>query len=139
MNKEYQAWMTKKFETVIVSVSPSNLEWKEIRKEYESRTGSTNPYDFPEIDEEIKGKYRHEITLKNVSLTEAQEFAEPIRIANPDQGVSITADKSLIGNTTWNDQMKMFWEYPVFTKIGEQFKQARITEAKEKNLIASWE
>ena len=139
MNNDYQAWMTKKFKTATVIISPSNLEWKTIREEYENRTGSTNPYDFPEIHEEIRGKYRHEIILKNVSLTEAQEFAEPIRIANPEQCVSISAEKSYIGNTSWNDQMKMFWEYPVYTKIGEQLKQARVSEAKEKNLIASWE
>jgi hypothetical protein len=35
--------------------------------------------------------------------------------------------------------MKMFWEYPVFTAVGEQLKQVRIAEAAEKNLIASWE
>jgi len=109
-NSEYQSWMNKKQDEVTVHISL--LESEDGKK----------------------------IILNNVSLNEAQEFAEPIRIMYPERCVTLyTRNGSVIGNTSWNDQMEMFWEYPVFTAVGETLKQERVAEAKSKNLIASWE
>jgi hypothetical protein len=58
----------------------------------------------------------------------------------PGQHVNIYGDdNSFIGNVTWNDQMKMFWEYPTYTDLGNKLREARMAEAKQLNLIASFE
>jgi hypothetical protein len=137
---EYQRWMDKRQESVTVSISLSASQVAVVTEEFKSLTGSTNYYDNPELYDSIVTQHKTEIVLPGVSLNEAQAFAEPLRILYPDLCVSLyTRDGSFIGNTSWNDQMKMFWEYPVFTAVGEQLKQVRTAEAAEKNLIASWE
>jgi hypothetical protein len=35
--------------------------------------------------------------------------------------------------------MKMFWEYPTYTDLGNKLREARMAEAKQLNLIASFE
>ncbi len=79
--------------------------------------------------------------LNDVTFKQAQKFAEPIRIAHPDQCVSLYNEEagSFIGNTSWNDQVKMFWEYPVYTLEGKKVMQERSEDAKAQGLIASWE
>jgi len=126
---------------VRISLSPSQEQYAQIRAEYLVKTGSDNYYDFPDIFDQMVKDVRQEWTLENVTFTQAQAFAEPIRIANPDQCVTLYNDKngSFIGNTTWNDQIKMFWEYPVYTEQGAEIMLMRQTEAADQGLIASWE
>ena len=126
---------------VRISLSPSQEQYAQIRAEYLVKTGSDNYYDFPDIFDQMVQDVRQEWTLENVTFTQAQAFAEPIRIANPDQCVTLYNDKngSFIGNTTWNDQIKMFWEYPVYTEQGAEIMLMRQTEAADQGLIAAWE
>jgi hypothetical protein len=139
-NAEYNKWMNTKQTEVKIAISPSAIECKLINDEYERVTGSTNYYDHPETHDTIRDRYRKVITLADVSLNEAQAFAEPIRIANPDQCVSLyTGQNSFIGNTTWNDQLEMFFEYPTYTEIGKQIMAKRKEEAEAMGVMASWE
>jgi len=126
---------------VRISLSPSQEQYAQIRAEYLVKTGSDNYYDFPDIFDQMVQDVRQEWTLENVTFTQAQAFAEPIRIANPNQCVTLYNDKngSFIGNTTWNDQIKMFWEYPVYTEQGAEIMLMRQTEAADQGLIAAWE
>lgn len=140
MQNEYQLWMNKKQKEVKISISPSDLEYSVINKEYIQATGTDNYYDHPEKWEEIRNKFRKEIVLHNISLRDAQAFAEPIRIANPNQCVSLYADgNSFIGNTTWNDQLEMFFEYETYTSIGSEIMAKRKAEAEAQGISASWE
>lgn len=139
INNEYNEWMNKKFSKVQISVSPSEIEYEAINREYLEATGTDNYYDFPEKHDEIRKKYNRIVDLHNISLNEAQAFAEPIRIANPNQCVSLYAEDSFIGNTTWNDQLEMFFEYPTYTEIGKQIMEKRKTEADTLGIVASWE
>jgi len=137
---DYKKWMNQKQSEVRITISPSPLEYAAIMKEYSLLTGSTNYYDNPDLYNEISNRTRKEIILENVSLNEAQAFAEPIRIAFPDQCVSIHAgENSFIGNTSWNDQLKMFFEYPTFTEIGKTIMENRKAEANAMGIQASWE
>ena len=139
-NTEYNEWMNQKQSEVKITVSPSSVEHKMIMAEYQSKTGSDNYYDNREVYDEIYNRFRKEISLEDVSLNEAQAFAEPIRIAYPDQCVTLyTGTNSFIGNTSWNDQLKMFFEYPTFTLIGERIMANRKTEANAQGVIAAWE
>jgi len=131
---------TRKMPALTVSLTPSPLAYAEIRREYQVRTGTDNTYDHPEIWNELVKRRRVDLVLENVSFDEAQAFAEPIRIAHPDQNVNIyDGNGSFIGNTSWNDQMKMFWEYPVYTEYGNFLRDNRIAEAKTLGTVASWE
>jgi hypothetical protein len=137
---DYKKWVNQKQSEVRITISPSPLEYSAIMKEYSLLTGSTNYYDNPDLYNEISNRIRKEIILENVSLNEAQAFAEPIRIAFPDQGVSLHAgENSFIGNTSWNDQLKMFFEYPTFTEIGKTIMENRKAEANAMGIQASWE
>jgi hypothetical protein len=137
---DYKKWMNVKNEEVRISISLSSLEVELVNKEFKSLIGSDNYYDNPDLHDSISKKLRKEIILKNVSLHEAQAFAEPIRIAYPDQCVSLyTGKNSFIGNTTWNDQLKMFFEYPTFTEIGKSIMEIRKAEANAQGIQASWE
>jgi hypothetical protein len=139
-NAEYNQWMNTKQSEVKVSISPSLLECRAINDEYKRLTGSDNYYDDRELHDSLYNRHRKEITLQDVTLAEAQAFAEPIRIANPDQCVSLsTGQNSFIGNTTWNDQLKMFFEYPTYTEIGKRIMEKRKEEANAMGVQASWE
>jgi hypothetical protein len=140
MDEKYTKWMNEKQSEVIVSISPSPLECKIINDEYKRLTGSDNYYEDRELHDSLYNRYRKEIILENVSLNEAQAFVEPIRIANPDQCVSLyTGKNSFIGNTTWNDQLQMFFEYPTYTEVGKKIMAKRKTEANSQGVIAAWE
>jgi type IV secretory pathway component VirB8 len=139
-NTEYNEWMNQKQSEVKITVSPSSIEHKMIMAEYQAQTGSDNYYDNREVYDEIYNRFRKEIILENVSLNEAQAFAEPIRIANPDQCVSLyTSKNSFIGNTTWNDQLQWFIEYPTYTEVGKHIMAKRKAEANAQGVMASWE
>ena len=98
-------------------------------------------YDNLELWESLVKSYRTTWELNDITFKQAQAFAEPIRIAHPDQCVSLYNEetRSFIGNTSWNDQLEMFWEYPTYTKEGSEIMSVRQTSAKEEGLIASWE
>ena len=140
MSKEYTKWMNEKQTEVKISISPSPFECRAINDEYKRLTGSDNYYDDRDLHDFLYNKYRKEIILENISLKEAQAFSEPIRIANPDQCVSLyTGQNSFIGNTTWNDQLKMFFEYETYTEIGKHIMSKRKKEANAMGIQASWE
>ena len=139
-SQEYQNWMNTIQESVTISLSPSTEKWQLARAEYEALTGTDDMYEHIDIWKGIIGKYYTEQVHKGISLKRAQEIAEPIRIAHPDECVSIySSDKSFIGNTSWNDQMKMFWEYETYTPEGAALAAARKAEAEKLGLKAAWE
>ena len=137
---DYAKWMNQKQSEVRIHISPSAFETQFINEEYKRKTGTDNYYDFPEIHDSIRERFRRVITLQDITLNEAQAFAEPIRIAHPDQCVSLYAgENSFIGNTTWNDQLEMFFEYPTYTEIGKEIMTKRKAEAEAQGVKASWE
>jgi hypothetical protein len=133
--------MTSIQKQVRIVLSPSLEQYSQIRAEFLAQSGSDDYYSNPNLFDKITKGIQKEWTLDNVTFGEAQCFAEPIRIANPDQCVSLYNDKtnSFIGNTSWNDQMEMFWEYPVYSIEGAEIKEARQMMAEEQGLCASWE
>ena len=109
-NSEYMKWMNTVQSVVRVRLSPSHEEYANARAEYEALTGTADTYEHNDIWNNIIDKYGKLWVLENISLLDAQKFAEPIRIANPNECVSLyTDDKSFIGNTSWADQMKHFF------------------------------
>jgi len=83
-----------------------------------------------------------EVPMKGISFRQAQAIAEPWRMANPKGFANIIEKESnsFIGNTTWEDQMDMFWGYETFTPEGEAAAFARNEEAKALGIIGpSWE
>lgn len=126
---------------VKVVLSPSKEQFAQIRAEYFAQTGSSNYYDNRELFDSMVEAARTTWELNDVTFKQAQVFAEPIRIAHPDQCVSLYNEEagSFIGNTSWNDQVKMFWEYPVYTLEGEKVMQERSEDAKAQGLIVAWE
>jgi hypothetical protein len=83
-----------------------------------------------------------EVPVKGVSFRQAQAIAEPWRMANPKGFANIAdpASNSFIGNTTWHDQMEMFWGYETFTPEGAAAAFARNEEAKALGIPGpSWE
>lgn len=123
-----------------ISLTPSKDTMIHVRRDYQNITGTDNTYEFPDLWRDLYVIACSEHTYEGITLEEAQALAEPIRIAQPDRHVNIYTTKGdFIGNTTWNDQMKMFWEYPVYTPEGERLRDERMAEAAVKGLIASWE
>jgi hypothetical protein len=131
---------TKKLSEVKIVLSPSAGEYKVIRDRYEEVYGTTDTYAHPEAWERISNQYKKTVVLANVSMKEAEAFAEPIRIMCPDQHVNLYgSDGSLIGNVTWNDQLKMFWGYPTYTEIGKAIMAKRTEEQAALGIQPSWE
>ena len=63
------------------------------------------------------------ITLENVTMRQACEMAESIRIAKPDSYVNIESPKpggDFICNVTWNAQCTEFLEYETYTEEGAE-------------------
>lgn len=131
---------TKKVAEVKVVVSPSSKGYAEARSRYEAETGTTNTYTFNDVWESIIAEYKTTLVLDNVSMEEAEAFTEPIRIAFPDQHVSLYgSDNSFIGNVTWADQLKMFWGYPTYTEIGKAIMEKRTADQAALGVQPSWE
>lgn len=124
-----------------VILSPSREQYFQIRAEFKAQTGSTNIYDNYGLWESLEQSCRTVWIFNDITFNQAQAFAEPIRIANPDQCVSLYNEEngSYIGNTSWNDQIRMFWEYPVYTEEGASIMSTRKNIAQENGEIASWE
>lgn len=135
---EYEIWMNTKQPVINATMSPSAQACAEIREEFKAATGSDNYYDNRDLWEHMYDKACVKFTFTDMSLKEAQAILEHNRIANPDQNVSLSAGKSYIGNVTWNDQMKMFWEYETYTEQGAKLAAARKAECDALGLIAAW-
>jgi len=136
----YTEFMNRKIETIKLTLSPSEEVYDKIRKTYFEKTGSDNYYDHREIWDSIYKEHQFSLELKNSSFKEAQVFAEPIRISHPDQCVSLYgSDNSFIGNTSWADQLKMFFEYETYTEVGKSIMEKRKAEAEAAGEVASWE
>jgi hypothetical protein len=140
MSKSYQKFMNTIRKSLTVTLSLSTAAAQQARAEYEALTGTDNTYEHSDIWDKIYRSYSQKFEYANMSLNQIQTLVEPLRIAHPDQCVSIsTDDKCFIGNTTWNDQMKMFWEYETYTPQGAALAAARKTEAEAAGLRAAWE
>lgn len=136
----HEEFNTRKMEALTVSLTPSPSAYAEIRREYLTLTGTDNTYEHGDVWTELVKRRRVDLVLERVSFDEAEAFAEPLRIAHPDQNVNIyDGEGSFIGYTTWNDQMQMFWEYPVHTEYGDYLRGGRIREATALGITASWE
>lgn len=140
MNSSYEAFQNKKRSVITVTLSPSAEVMKKVYDEYERITGTDNTYEHREVYEALYKEARTEFTLNNRSFAEAEVFAESIRIDNPDQNVNISdGEGNFVCHVTWNDQMKMFFEYPTYTQRGLALAMKRQAEAAEQGVVASWE
>jgi hypothetical protein len=129
-----------KIDKVTVKLYPSQREYEKIRSAYNEVHGNDNTLEDDDLWNSLVRKYTSEMNLHDVTLEEAEIFAEPIRISHPDQCVTISyGENSFIGYTSWTDQMEMFWEYPVYTEGGKVAKTWRKRIAEEKEYIASYE
>ena len=138
--REYREFMDRIQPEITVHISPDANGIKAAAQEYFELTGTDNPFEHRELNEEIYRKHKTTLTLRDISLHEAQAFAEPIRIAHPDQCVSLsTPDGSWIGNTSWKDQMEMFFGYEVYTPYGERLKRERNEYAEAEGIPMAWE
>lgn len=139
---DHDAFMDRRESQIKISVGLSPAERLVADREYLNQTGNDpvwSYYNDRETYEEIEKKYRTEIVLRDTTWLEAQVFAEPIRIAYPGQCVSLYGGNSFIGNTTWNDQMKMFFGYPVYTPYGEKLKAEANEYAEAEGIPMAWE
>jgi hypothetical protein len=138
--QEFHNHMSKKRPFLEIVLSPNEAMMKEVRKQYEFITMTDDIYEDRDLWDKLYLEACTVTRLENISLNEAEVIAEPIRIDNPDQNVSIT-DRAgnYHGHTTWNDQMKMFFEYPTFTQRGLALATVRQIEAGDQGIIASWE
>jgi hypothetical protein len=131
---------TKTLPQVKIVLSPSTEDYRSIRFQYEQITGTDNTYENPELWNELVAKFTKTLIVENISIKEAEAIAEPIRMMHPDQHVNLYgSDDSFIGNTTWNDQWKMFWGYPTYTPAGKAVMAKRLREQAEKSILPSWE
>lgn len=140
MSTSYQKFKSDIRKVLTITLSPSTADYQTARAEYEALTGTDNTYTHSDIWDRIIKAYDKQWVYNNISLDAGQTIAEPIRLAHPDQCVSLhTDDKCFIGNTTWNDQMKMFWEYETYTPEGAALAAARKAVCDAEGKIAAWE
>jgi hypothetical protein len=131
---------TKKVSEVKIVLSPSPAQYQDARYRYSEITGTDNTYENPNIWDSLLEARRSTLVLENVSMKEAEAVAEPIRIMFPDQCVTLYgSDSSFIGNVTWNDQLKMFWGYPTYTKAGKAIMSKRMEEQAALGIQPSYE
>lgn len=72
------------------------------------------------------------IKLENVTMRQACEMTESLRIAKPEAFVNVESPKpngDFICNVTWNDQCTQFLEYETYTNEGAEI----IAEIKQRN------
>jgi hypothetical protein len=109
-----------------ISLSPSTDQLTAIREQLVEQFGTDVNQFSDEYSTAFDAAYRAACTDVLVRCTEhdAQVIAEPIRMQFPDRHVNLywtpegTEYNNYIGNTTWNDQMKMYPEYAVYTHAG---------------------
>jgi hypothetical protein len=134
----HEKFMNTREEKITISIGADPYQRREIEEEYLDRTGTDNPYHDMDLYREIERSHTTRIVLRDTTWQEAQAFAEPIRIAHPEQCVTLYAGNSFIGNTSWKDQMDMFWEYPVYTPYGQKLRTDRMQLAEVLGQTASW-
>jgi hypothetical protein len=112
--------------TFRLTLSPSADQWTAIREQLTQQFGADANVFSGEYRAAERALYDAASTTVIITGTEhdAQVVAEPIRIQYPDRHVNIfwtpagTEYNNAIYHTTWNDQMKMFPEYAVYTHAG---------------------
>jgi hypothetical protein len=117
---------TSDIHTFNLTLSPSADQWTAIREQLTQQFGADANVFSDEYRAAERALYDAASTTVIVTGTEydAQVVAEPIRMQFPDRHVNIywtpagTEYNNYIGNTTWNDQMKMYPEYAVYTHAG---------------------
>jgi|LakMenEpi03Aug12_release.lakeMendotaPanAssembly.Ray.scaffolds.fasta_scaffold308431_1 hypothetical protein len=131
--------ITKTLPHVKIVLTPSSEDYKLIKVNYEL-SGTSNPYEYPELWDGLVKSYTKTLIVENISIKDAEAIAEGIRMMFPDQHVNLYgSDDSYIGNTTWNDQLNMFWGYPTYTPAGKAVMAKRMAEQAEKGILPSWE
>ena len=131
---------TKTLPQVKITLTPSTEDYNSICSQYERSANTDNMYEDPELWNELVKSYTKTLVLENISIYEAEAIAEGIRMMFPDQHVNLYgSDDSMICNTTWNDQWKMFWGYPVYTEAGRRVMEKRYQEQLAKGILPSWE
>jgi hypothetical protein len=138
----HDEFMDRREEEIKLVLSLSPAERLLADRDYLKQTGNDPVWSYfndRETYNEIEKKYRTEVVLRDTTWREAQVFAEPIRIAHPDRNVTLYGGGSFIGNTTWNDQMKMFFGYEVYTPYGEKLKQEANEYAEAEGIPMAWE
>ena len=131
---------TKRVSEVKIVLSPSPAQYQDARTRYSEITNVHEISENPNIWDSLIEARTATLVLENISIREAEAVAEPIRIMFPDQHVNIYGnDNSFIGNVTWNDQLKMFWEYPTYTEIGKSIMAKRTKEQDALGIQSSWE
>lgn len=141
----HEAWLDRVEPEIELIVGLSPLQRAAANREYEELTGrdsTTSYYDDRETLEAVERKHRTGITLRGISWREAQVFAEPIRIAHPEENVSLYTEGpggSWIGYTTWRDQMTMYFGYQVYTPYGEVLKAEAEAWAELEGIPGAWE
>jgi len=117
---------TSDIHTFNLTLSPSADQWTAIREQLTQQFGADANQFSSEYRAAERALYNAASTTVIVTGTEydAQVVAEPIRMQFPDRHVNIywtpagTEYNNAIYHTTWNDQMKMFPEYAVYTHAG---------------------
>lgn len=122
-----------------VFISASKEEMSVIKDQYETITGTTDPFADRTLFDKLHSNVTHRFNLNDMTLDEANEKVELLRILMPDRNISLYSDDGdFIGHTTWNDQMEMFFEYKTYTPLGSMIAKARQIVAKEQGILASY-
>jgi hypothetical protein len=134
--------------TFTIALSPERAQYDQIHAGLEAEFGADyNRYDeeparrFEELYVQAQFKVQFHGTLK-----EAETWAEPLRRSHPDRNVNINWHPaghdhgSFIGYTSWNDQMRMYPEYPVFTEPGHDDRVKALTRYhhKQTQVWSNW-
>ena len=138
-SNSHDAWMNQKESEILLVVGPDKSGIQRALDMYFVLTGTDNTYENRDAWDLLYRQECHVIQLKDVSWLEAQQFAEPIRILHPEQCVTLSSGSSFIGNTSWKDQMEMFFGYPVYTPYGEKLKAERNQFAEANGIPMAWE
>ena len=114
-----QEFLNRTHESVTVDISPSQTVCQAITAEMKRKFGEDGYYD--PMMKAIRGAGTS-VTLKNTTMLEALKFAEGLRISHPHQNVNVSVDKEggdFICHVTWNDQVRYYPEYDIYTKEGK--------------------
>lgn len=134
--------------TFTIALSPERAAYDQIHAQLHKEFGADyNRYDeeparrFDELYAQAQFKVQFHGTVE-----EAETWAEPLRRSHPDRNVNINwhpaghESGSFIGYTTWNDQMEMYPEYPVFTQPGHEDRVKALTRYhhKQTQVWSNW-
>lgn len=114
-----QEFLNRTHKSVTVSISASQTVNRAITAEMKRKYGEDGYYD--PMMKAIRGAGTS-VTLENTTMLEACKFAEGLRISHPHQNVNVSVDKEggdFICNVSWNDQVRYYPEYPIYTEEGK--------------------